>query len=66
MAKKQDIAVTPGSGNVFGDIGVAEPEEELAKAQLANRIRERTIRKMVERFASGEVLPLVTRRRRIA
>jgi predicted XRE-type DNA-binding protein len=40
MAKKQDIAVMPGSGNVFADIGVAEPEEELAKAQLASRIRE--------------------------
>jgi len=32
--------VTPGSGNVFADIGVPEPEEELAKAQLASRIRE--------------------------
>jgi predicted XRE-type DNA-binding protein len=40
MAKRQDIAVTASSGNVFADIGVAEPEEELAKAQLASRIRE--------------------------
>jgi predicted XRE-type DNA-binding protein len=40
MARKPLIAVTPSSGNVFADIGVPEPEEELAKAQLASRIRE--------------------------
>ena len=40
MAKKPPIPVTPSSGNVFADIGVPEPEEELAKAQLASRIRE--------------------------
>jgi predicted XRE-type DNA-binding protein len=40
MAKKPLIPVTASSGNVFADIGVAEPEEELAKAQLATRIRE--------------------------
>jgi len=32
--------VTPSSGNVFADIGLPEPEEELAKAQLASRIRQ--------------------------
>ena len=40
MAKKPLIPVTPSSGNVFADIGVPEAEEELAKAQLASRIRE--------------------------
>ena len=40
MAKKSAIAVTPSAGNVFADIGVPEPEEEQAKAQLASRIRE--------------------------
>ena len=35
MAKKSDISVTPSSGNVFADLGFAEPEEELARAQLA-------------------------------
>ena len=40
MAKKPQIPVTRGSGNVLADIGVPEPEEELAKAQLASRIRE--------------------------
>jgi predicted XRE-type DNA-binding protein len=40
MARRPLISVTPSSGNVFADIGVPEPEEELAKAQLASRIRE--------------------------
>jgi predicted XRE-type DNA-binding protein len=42
MARKREtgIAVTPGSGNVFADLGFADPEEELAKAKLASRIRQ--------------------------
>ena len=39
MAKKSDIPVTVSSGNVFADLGFAEPEEELTKAQLATQIR---------------------------
>ena len=35
MAKRPSISVTPSSGNVFADIGVPDPEEALAKAQLA-------------------------------
>jgi predicted XRE-type DNA-binding protein len=38
-----DTTVTVGSGNVFADIGVANPELALKKAQLAARIAE-TIR----------------------
>jgi hypothetical protein len=38
--KREKITVTPGSGNVFADLGFSEPEEELAKARLASRIRE--------------------------
>ena len=33
------IPVIAGSGNVFADLGVAAPEEELTKAQLASHIR---------------------------
>ena len=40
MAKRPLIPVAASSENVFADIGVPEPEEELAKAQLASRIRE--------------------------
>jgi len=34
------IPVIEGAGNLFADLGVAEPDEELAKAQLASLIRE--------------------------
>jgi predicted XRE-type DNA-binding protein len=42
MVKKQKpgIPVTASSGNVFADLGFAEPEEELTKAQLASHIRQ--------------------------
>jgi len=42
MVKKRetDIPVTEGSGNVFVDMGLPEPEEELTKAQLASHIRQ--------------------------
>ncbi len=33
------IPVTQSTGNVFSDLRVAHPEEELAKAQLASHIR---------------------------
>ena len=32
------MKITQGSGNVYADIGVAQPEAMLAKAQLAQRI----------------------------
>lgn len=31
---------TVGTGNVFADLGLAEPEERLAKARVAHRIHE--------------------------
>jgi predicted XRE-type DNA-binding protein len=42
MVKKRraEIPVTVGSGNVFADLGVPAPEEELTKAQLASHIRQ--------------------------
>ena len=36
--RKTDIPVTESSGNVFADIGLPEPDEELTKAQLASHI----------------------------
>ena len=38
--RKGGITVTASSGNVFADLGFAEPEEELTKAQLASHIRQ--------------------------
>jgi predicted XRE-type DNA-binding protein len=37
---EERIKVTRGSGNVFADMGLQEPEEELAKAQLAGHIED--------------------------
>jgi hypothetical protein len=35
---KEELLVIESSGNVFADIGLPEPEEELAKAELASYI----------------------------
>ena len=56
MAKKSVVAVTPSSGNVFADIGVRQPEEELAKAQLASRIREIVRQRGLTQSAAAAVL----------
>lgn len=56
MAKKPLISVTPSSGNVFADIGVADPEEALAKAQLASRIREVVRRSRLTQAAAAAVM----------
>lgn len=34
MAKKEEVKVERGSGNVFADLGLEKPNEHLAKAQL--------------------------------
>jgi predicted XRE-type DNA-binding protein len=36
--RKSPIRVTPGSGNVFADLNLPNPDEWLAKAELARRI----------------------------
>ena len=36
--KPADVKITIGSANVFADLGVLNPEEALAKAQLASQI----------------------------
>ena len=56
MAKKPLIAVTQSSGNVFADIGVADPEEALAKGQLASRIREVVRRSRLTQVAAAAVM----------
>ncbi len=56
MAKKPPTAVTPSSGNVFADIGVFESDEELAKAQLASRIREIIRRSRLTQVAAAAVM----------
>ncbi|MEO5739261.1 MAG: hypothetical protein ABIS29_01520 [Vicinamibacterales bacterium] len=59
MAKKSALLVTPSSGNVFADLGFAEPEEELAKAQLASRIQG-IVKLRLANFSSGRLMRLLT------
>jgi predicted XRE-type DNA-binding protein len=58
MVKKHtaDIPVTPGSGNVFADLGLAEPEEELTKAQLASHLRQILKRRRLTQTAAAALM----------
>src|SRR5438046_3136056 len=58
MAKKLHIAVTPSSGNVFADLGFAEPEEELAKAQLASRIQDIIKQRRLTQTAAASLMSI--------
>jgi predicted XRE-type DNA-binding protein len=51
-----DIPVTAGSGNVFADIGLPEPEEELIKAQLASHIRQVMKRRRLTQVAAASLM----------
>jgi predicted XRE-type DNA-binding protein len=52
------IPVTVSSGNVFADMGVAEPEEELAKAQLASHIRDTIKRRRLTQIRAAHLMGL--------
>jgi predicted XRE-type DNA-binding protein len=58
MVKTQDdeIPVTASSGNVFADIGLPEPEEELTKAQLASHIRHLIKRRRLTQVAAAALM----------
>src|SRR5574341_1903199 len=52
------IPVTESSGNVFADLGVPEPEEELTKAQLASHIRHTIKRRRLTQLQAAYVMGL--------
>jgi predicted XRE-type DNA-binding protein len=58
MVKKREtkIPVTPSSGNVFADMGLPEPEEELTKAQLASHIRQVIKRRRLTQVAAATLM----------
>ncbi len=60
MVKKRepDIPVTAGSGNVFADMGLAAPEEELTKAQLASHIRQVIRRRRLTQVAAASLMAI--------
>jgi predicted XRE-type DNA-binding protein len=47
---------TVSSGNVFADLGLANPEEALAKAELANKIAELIRAKKLTQKRAAELL----------
>lgn len=51
-----EIPVAPSSGNVFADLGFAEPEEELTKAQLASHIRQIIRRRRLTQVAAASLM----------
>lgn len=54
--RKSDLGVTPGSGNVFADLGFAEPELELAKADLLLRLQRVIRRRRLRPAAAAAIL----------
>jgi predicted XRE-type DNA-binding protein len=66
MAKKREnepsleagaeITVAQSSGNVFADLGLAEPEAELTKAQLASHIRHIIRRRRLTQGAAAKLM----------
>ena len=58
QAMTDEIAVTRGSGNVFADLGFANPEEELLKAQLVREIRDLLKRRRLTQAKAAELLGL--------
>jgi predicted XRE-type DNA-binding protein len=58
VVKKREIeiSVTPSSGNVFADMGLPEPEEELTKAQLASHIRQVIKRRRLTQVAAAALM----------
>ena len=56
--KHEDTELMEGSGNVIADLGVAEPEEELTKAQLASHIRGTIERRRLTQTAAADLIGL--------
>jgi predicted XRE-type DNA-binding protein len=58
MGKKREagLEVTESSGNVFADLGLPEPEEELAKAQFAVHIRRTILRRRLTQAAAATLM----------
>jgi predicted XRE-type DNA-binding protein len=53
--------VTPGSGNVFADLGFADPDAELAKAQLAICIQQSLRRRRLDARRAAKLMGISQR-----
>ena len=56
MKKESKIPVTRGSGNVFADLGFANPEQEQLKAHLTLQIYRTIKSRILTRAAAGAIL----------
>jgi predicted XRE-type DNA-binding protein len=53
---KEKIKVTPSSGNIFADMGLANPEERLLKAKLARLVNKAVAGKGWTQTTTADVL----------
>lgn len=54
MDHREDITITPSSGNIYADLGLPNPEERQTKAALARQIDALlTERKLTQRAAAA-------------
>jgi|HubBroStandDraft_1064217.scaffolds.fasta_scaffold120907_2 predicted XRE-type DNA-binding protein len=58
MAKKNGETVTRGSGNVFLDLGIDQPEEALAKARIVATIADLLARREMTQQEVGKLVRL--------
>jgi predicted XRE-type DNA-binding protein len=54
----QEIKVTTSSGNVFADLGLANPDEMLSKAELARKITEIITKRHLTQAQASEILEI--------
>ena len=52
----RELPVIAGSGNVFADLGLPDPDDELTKAQLASQIRQVIKRRRLTQVAAASVM----------
>lgn len=52
----EDLSITPSSGNVFADLGFADAEEMLLKAELARRISATIQTRHLTQVQAAEIL----------
>ncbi len=56
--KNQEISVTKSSGNVFADLGLANPEELIIKAELARQIAKIITQQKMTQTEAAQILGL--------
>jgi predicted XRE-type DNA-binding protein len=53
---KENIEITTSSGNVFGDLGLSNPDEMLVKAELAHKISNAITARHITQAEAAELL----------